>query len=63
MWNNETQAWTDAMAEKYRCDYPACAVMATQSRTRRPATNSIANRMFCEKHAAACDSRDPRAWA
>ncbi len=34
MWDNEAQAWVDALAGKLRCDYPRCSERATRPSTR-----------------------------
>jgi len=64
MWDNKSQAWTDARAAKYRCDYPPdCYDWATQGRVHQSTGTSFVRREFCDVHAAAADTGDPQAWA
>lgn len=61
-WNDETQAWADALARTMRCDYPGCQDWATQTRAKHPGTPEWVRREFCDVHAAAADLGDPQAW-
>ena len=63
MWDNETQAWINALARKLRCAYPGCQDAATEGRTRRLTESRTERRDFCDLHASAADSGDPQAWA
>ena len=63
MWDNEAQAWVDARAGKFRCDYPRCSEQATQARVRHLNETTILRREFCDAHAKAADAGDPAAWS
>lgn len=63
MWDNEAQAWVDALAGKLRCDYPRCSEQATQGRVRHSSETIIQRREFCDVHAKAADAGDPAAWS
>jgi hypothetical protein len=63
MWDNEAQAWVDALAGKLRCDYPQCPEKATQGRVRHTSNTTSQRREFCDVHAEAADAGDPKAWS
>lgn len=63
MWDNEAQAWVDALAGKLRCGYPRCSTRATQGRVRNLSETIIERREFCDVHAEAADAGDPAAWS
>jgi hypothetical protein len=63
MWDNEVQAWVDALAGKLRCDYPQCSESATQGRVCHISDTTSQRREFCDVHVEAADAGDPTAWS